>query len=159
MEKDFDSWNMRKKFVDDASARVFFHPRELWFAYLGVNVGFEQDGRGAEFLRPILILRKFNNDMLWAIPLTKTWKPTNQYYTRFEYAAFPEVEGASLEASVGILSQLRIIDGKRLRYKIGTVHAEEFNLIKDKIRHFLPDPFLLPLAGRAGAICTDILLL
>ncbi len=137
MEKDFGSWNKRRKSVNDASARVFFHPRELWFAHLGVNVGFEQDGRGAEFLRPILILRKFNNEVLWVIPLTKTWKPGNQYYARFEYAAFLAVEGAPLEASVGILSQLRLIDGKRLRYKIGTVHPDEFILIKERIRRLL----------------------
>jgi mRNA-degrading endonuclease toxin of MazEF toxin-antitoxin module len=38
---------------------------------------------------------------------------------------------------VGIVSQLRLIDSKRLRYKIGTVHAEEFGTIKEKIRRLL----------------------
>ena len=137
MEKDFDEWNKTKKSVNEQPTRVYFHPRELWFAHLGVNVGFEQDGRGLEFLRPILIVRKFNNDVLWGIPLTRTSKPGNPYYARFNYAAFPEVESAPLETSVGILSQLRLIDSKRLRYKIGTVHANEFGTIKEKIRRLL----------------------
>ena len=137
MEKDFDGWNDIKKSVNDKQARVFFHPRELWFAHLGVNVGFEQDGRGVEFLRPVLIISKFNNQVLWGIPLTRTSKPGNRYYADFHYASFPENERAPLEASVGILSQLRLIDSKRLRYKIGTVRAAEFGTIKEKIRRLL----------------------
>jgi mRNA interferase MazF len=138
MEKDFDGWNHIKKEVNDGSAaRVFFHPRELWFARLGVNVGFEQDGRGNEFLRPILIVRKFNNEVLWALPLTRTSKPDNPYYASFDYVGFPEVEGAPLLSSVAILSQLRLIDGKRLRYKIGTAHEDEFGLLKEKVRRLL----------------------
>jgi mRNA interferase MazF len=137
MEKQFDNWNDLKKLVNDKTMRVFFHPRELWFAHLGVNVGFEQDGRGVEFLRPILIIRKFNNEVLWGIPLTRTSKPNSPYYATFYYAAFPEIESAPLEPSVGIVSQLRLIDSKRLRYKIGTVHAEEFGTIKERIRRLL----------------------
>jgi mRNA interferase MazF len=72
MEKDFDHWNRIKKQVnDDAAARVFFHPREMWFAHLGINLGFEQDGCGTEFLRPVLVVRKFNNQVFWALPLTE----------------------------------------------------------------------------------------
>jgi hypothetical protein len=75
MQKDFDAWNHKKKYINDNQVdRVFFHPRELWFAHLGLNVGFEQDGRGAEFLRPILVVHKFNNEIFWALPLTRTWK-------------------------------------------------------------------------------------
>jgi mRNA interferase MazF len=138
MEKDFDGWNHIKKEVNDGSAaRVFFHPRELWFAHLGVNVGFEQDGRGKEFLRPVFVVRKFNNQVFWALPLTKTQKPRNPYYASFQYVAFPEIETAPLLTSVAILSQLRLIDGKRLRYKIGTVHEDAFGTIKEKLRRLL----------------------
>jgi mRNA interferase MazF len=138
MQKDFDTWNDKKKNIDnDPHARVFFHIRELWFAHLGANVGFEQDGRGDEFLRPILVVRKFNNEVLWVVPLTKTEKPNNPYYADFQYAAFPEAEGATPSSSVAILSQLRLIDAKRLRYKLGTAHADEFDDLKEKIRRLL----------------------
>jgi mRNA interferase MazF len=138
MQKDFDTWNDKKKKInDDPNHRVFFHNRELWFAYLGANVGFEQDGRGADFLRPVLVLRKFNNVIFWALPLTKTWKPHNPYYACFHYVAFPEIESAPLLSSTAILSQLRLVDARRLRYKIGTVHADEFGTLKEKIRRLL----------------------
>ena len=107
MEKDFDRWNEHKKILDASPApRVYVHERELWFANLGTNIGFEQDGRGDESLRPILVLRKFNNEVLWAPPLTRRDKPDNPYSASFPYIAFPEVEGAPLLSSVAILSQL-----------------------------------------------------
>ena len=55
----------------------------------------------------------------------------------FDYAAFPEVEGAPLLSSIAILSQLRLVDAKRLRYKIGTVPEGAFGDIKEKIRRLL----------------------
>ncbi len=137
MEKAFDVWNEKKKAIHKDAGYVFFHPRELWFAHLGINVGFEQDGRGEGFLRPILIVRKFNNEVLWALPLTRTSKPGSPYYADFQYAGFPEVEDAPLLSSVAILSQLRLMDGKRLAYKIGTAHENEFEAIKEKIRRLL----------------------
>jgi mRNA interferase MazF len=138
MHKDFDQWNEHKKAIDaNPTPRVYVHERELWFAHLGTNIGFEQDGRGDESLRPILVLRKFNNEIVWALPLTRRDKPSNPYYMSFEYSAFPEVANASLRSSVAILSQLRLLDGKRFRYKIGTVPAETFQLIKEKTRQLI----------------------
>jgi len=137
MEKDFDRWNKKKKALHADQPRVFFHPRELWFAHLGTNIGFEQDGRGAEALRPVLVIRKFNNEVFWALPLTLRDKPHNPYYAAFQYAPFPEVEGAPLLSSIAILSQLRLIDAKRLRYKIGTVPEDTFGSIKEKVRRLL----------------------
>ena len=50
--------------------KAIFHEENL-VCHLGANVGFEQDGIGEDFLRPVLILRKFNVYMFWALPLTK----------------------------------------------------------------------------------------
>ena len=106
-------------------------------AHLGTNIGFEQDGRGDESLRPILVLRKFNNEIAWVLPLTRRHKPGNPDYVAFEYIAFPEIDDAPLRPSVAILSQLRLLDIKRFRYKIGTVPADMFGLIKEKTRQLL----------------------
>ena len=88
-------------------------------------------------LRPILVLRKFNNEVVWVLPLTRRNKPGNPYYVAFDYSAFPEIEGAPLQLSVAILSQLRLLDIKRFRYKIGTAPTETFELIKEKTRQLL----------------------
>jgi mRNA interferase MazF len=138
MEKDFDGWNEHKKSPDaNPAPSVYVHERELWFVHLGTNVGFEQDGRGEESLRPILVLRKFNNEVVWVLPLTRRHKPGNPYYVAFDYIVFPEIEGVPLAPSVAILSQLRLLDIKRFRYKIGTAPAGTFEMIKEKTRRLL----------------------
>jgi hypothetical protein len=93
-----------------------------------------QDGRGDQSLRPILVLRKFNNEIAWVLPPTRRHKPGNPYYIAFDYIVFPEVDGAPLAESVAILSQLRLLDIKRFRYKIGTARAEPFETMKEKTR-------------------------
>ena len=54
--KDFSLWHTRKTFVHNEKQRPFFSEREVWFCAMGENVGYEQDGRGENFLRPVLIL-------------------------------------------------------------------------------------------------------
>jgi len=127
MKKDFQKWHKKKNHIENERPRVFFKEREIWLCYLGENVGFEQDGRGDEFLRPVIILKKFNNEVLWAIPLTRTEKK-NKYYFSFKFDD---------ETSVAILSQIRLVDAKRLKYKMGDMKAIDFRDLKNKIRQLL----------------------
>ena len=55
MEKDFDTWNENKKKIHAKMSAVFYHEREVWWCALGVNVGYEQDGSGPEYYRPVLV--------------------------------------------------------------------------------------------------------
>lgn len=126
-KKDFQKWHTEKGFIHNEKQRPFFHEREVWFASLGENVGFEQDGRGERFLRPIVIIKKFNNEVLWCVPLTKNSK-RGKYYFSFKIGQ---------DTSTAILSQIRLVDGKRLQYKVGDLRAKDFEEIKRKIRQFL----------------------
>ena len=128
MKKDFQKWHNKKAKIDEIIKRPFFHEREIWFCHLGANVGFEQDGIGEEFLRPIVILRKFNNEVFWAVPLTKTDKKT-RFYFNFSFES---------ETSVAILSQIRLIDARRLSHKIGDMAEKDFLQIKEKLKALLP---------------------
>jgi mRNA interferase MazF len=127
MQKSFQEWHREKGDMDEHKVRAFFHEREVWFTSLGVNVGFEQDGRGDKFLRPIVILKKFNNEVLWCIPLTKNQKK-GKYYFSFLLGD---------ETSTAILSQIRLIDAKRLQYKIGDISEERFSELKQKFTQLL----------------------
>ena len=42
--------------------------KDIWWVSVGVNVGFEEDGKNDNFVRPVLVLKKFNNDMFLGIP-------------------------------------------------------------------------------------------
>ena len=129
MEKDFQRWHIKKKYLHKEKVRPFFHEREVWFCAFGINIGFEQDGSGAEFLRPVIIIKKFNNEVFWGLPLTKNQKK-NKYYFQFC------IEGQK-ESSTAILSQIRLVDAKRLQYKVGDASEDNFSKIKKRLAEFL----------------------
>lgn len=128
MNKDFKGWHNKKSDLHENKVRPFFHEREVWFASLGLNVGFEQDGRGDKFLRPVVVIKKFNNEVFWCVPLTKNKKKGNYY---FQFSIDEE------QISTAILSQLRLVDSKRLQYKMGDMNTVDFVEIKRKITQLL----------------------
>lgn len=129
MKKDFQKWHNKKAQVDDIEKRPFFHEREIWFCHLGANVGFEQDGTGDDFQRPIIIIRKFNNEICWVVPLSKTDK-RSRYYFAFKFN--------DVITSVAILSQIRLLDARRLSRKTGEMNKNEFAHLISKIKALLP---------------------
>ena len=130
MKKDFKKWMEQKAKIHNDKIRPFFHEREVWFSSLGENVGFEQDGGGEKFMRPVLVLKKFNNEVVWALPLTRTYK-TGKYY--FHISLTTDDGEKDNRPSVVILSQIRLVDAKRLQYKSGTVKENEFIKIKEAL--------------------------
>lgn len=130
MHKNYEVWHPIKARINNSEdKRPFFHEREIWFGYLGENVGFEQDGRGEEFLRPIVIVRKFNNEIFWGIPLTRTEKKSRYYFTFSFHESGP---------STAVLSQIRLIDARRLAYKEGEIAEIDFVTLKEKLRALVP---------------------
>lgn len=126
-EKDFKNWHDKKESLHKEKERPFFKEGEVWFCSLGANIGFEQDGHGNDFLRPVVVMKKFNNEVLWGIPLTKSHKKSKHYFS-FQF---------NNEKSTVILSQLRLIDAKRLQYKVGTIAPEHLLEIKKRLTQFL----------------------
>ena len=126
--KDFTKWFKEKTGVHNEKERPFFRDGEVWSASLGANIGFEQDGRGEQYLRPILVIRKFNKETCWGIPLTKNKKKGPYYFSFFLNDA----------PSTAILSQIRLVDAKRLYYRIGTVAETDFTEMKKRLRALLP---------------------
>jgi mRNA-degrading endonuclease toxin of MazEF toxin-antitoxin module len=134
VEKNYEAWTPLKQTINNSGEpRLFFHERQVWYCHLGENIGFEQDGRGDQFLRPAVIVRKFNNDVCWAVPLTRTRKDLPFYFT------FPlQSEAGTSESSTAVLSQIRLIDVKRLRRMIGYVSEPDFAALKQKLKALLP---------------------
>lgn len=124
MTKDFDRWNKQKKEADALHERPMFREREVWWCSLGVNVGDEQDGKGQSFTRPVLVLKKFNRNIFMGVPLSTQLKD-NPFYHRIFFKG--------IEQSV-LLSQLRILDVKRFRDKMGDLPSQEVEKIKEKLR-------------------------
>jgi len=126
--KDYNLWHKLKTWLHNEKPRVFFHEREIWFCFLGSNIGFEQDGHGDKFLRPVIIVKKFNNEIFLGAPLSETDKK-GIYYFHFSFT-----QGVKSNA---ILSQIRLLDAKRLKYKAGDISVGDFAELKDKLRQLL----------------------
>ena len=135
MEKNYVVWTPTKTVLNNTDEpRLFFHDREIWYCHLGENIGFEQDGRGDHFLRPVVVVRKFNNEIFWGVPLTRTQKNLPFYFS-FNI----ESENiSSEESSTAVLSQIRLIDAKRLRRLIGHISERDFISLKEKLKALLP---------------------
>ena len=67
--KNFDEWNIQRKMVQKNSVvesyDFFFHEKEVWWSALGVNIGVEMDGKNENFERPVLVLRKINDQQFY----------------------------------------------------------------------------------------------
>lgn len=124
MTKDFDSWNNLKKTVNDLSEPPRFHEREIWWCTMGVNVGREQDGKHERFERPILVLKKFNRDTLWAIPLSSS--PGGAGFS-------VPIRLSGGRVSYALVSQLRLISSLRLTRLVLYVDRRQFRLVKDSV--------------------------
>src|SRR3989338_1094862 len=120
MQKDFDWWNESKEKTDTWNPRLYT-VREIWWCQFGVNIGTEQDGRGDNFLRPGLILRGFGSDACLVVPLTTS---AREHPLR---VSIGEVDGQRARAN---LSQIRVIDTRRLVEKIGFLEKEMFAQVR-----------------------------
>lgn len=128
--KDFDSWNELKKKIDVEKNEPDRFPKdgEVWMSSLGKNIGYEQNGSGDNFSRPILIVKKFNNHMFWVIPLSTKQKSFDFYFN------FTDPNNQKVSA---ILAQMKLISVKRLKRKLYDIPNKLFDEMKQKIKSFL----------------------
>jgi len=128
MQKDFDKWNEKKKSLHATGKEPFSHEREIWWCALGVNIGFEQDGSGEEYRRPVVVVKGLSKQTCLIVPLTTS---LNQHPLRIKIGLVDDKEASAL------LSQIRVVDTKRLVRKIGTLEKQRFNAIKLKLQELL----------------------
>ena len=124
MNKDYSFWTITKMEINNDKPRFTFRDGEVWLAGIGENIGFEEDGKGFGFNRPVLILKKFNKFLCHIVPLSTTEK-RGKYYL--------EIDTHTRKNSIVLLSQNRTIDSLRLFRKIGFVSKENLFNVKSEI--------------------------
>jgi mRNA interferase MazF len=128
-EAEFDAWNQtKKKLQKQSNAYLFPKEREVWMCSIGRNLGSEQNGSGENFGRPVLVIKKFNNGMFWAVPLSSKQKDFDFYYN------FTDPNNASVAV---ILAQLRLVSIKRFRRNMYLLPEILFEEIRTTIGDFL----------------------
>lgn len=123
--KDFDQWNEDKKRIDAQKSGRLYRAREIWWCKLGTNVGFEQDGTGAGYARPVLVLKAFSAHVCLVVPLSTSSK-RNHFYQ--------DIGKISGEDAVAIISQIRLVDTRRLENKICVLDHTMFEVIKKAVK-------------------------
>ncbi len=125
--KNFTDWFSLKPQINDILQPPQFSQREVWNCHLGVNIGFEIDGKNQDFIRPVLVLKKLSRDTFIGIPLTTKLKNGNWYYP----SRIKNKDGRY------IFSQIRTIDSKRLYNRIERIDSVEFQKIKKAFINFM----------------------
>ena len=128
MKKDFDEWNKEKKHIHVDADNKLYHAREIWWCALGVNVGFEQDGSGDEYRRPVLILKGLSRQTCFIVPLTTA---------AGNHPLRPSIGIVGDKEARALLSQIRVIDTKRLVRKIGHLEKGIFERIRKTAKDLL----------------------
>jgi len=117
--KDFLGWFQIKERLQLSDHKPpLFKEGEVWWCYIGENMGIEINGKGDIFTRPIFILKKYDKYSFLGLPLsTKIEKGT--WYVQVEFS--------SKQQTVS-LNQGRIFDYRRFKEKMGQM--EEFEIEK-----------------------------
>lgn len=124
---EYDVWNEKKKDLAKTDKNIFFKEGEVWWCSLGLNLGNESFGKGKEFRRPVLVLKKLSLDSCIILPITSiahlgSW--------------FAEV-CLSGEMRWVMLHQIRMVHTKRFQRRIATLDMGDFIRIKEKLEALL----------------------
>lgn len=133
MEKDFENWCKRKQITHEKNTNRFYRQCEVWWCVFGANVGFEMDGKGEKFLRPVLIIKVliikgFSREVCLCVPLTRKTKESIFLHK------VTLLDGIQRKA---VLSQIRVIDTKRLVERIGSIRESELLHIKQVLTQII----------------------
>ena len=129
MHKDFDHWNEIKKSIEENAHEQERFPQEgeVWMCAFGRNIGFEQNGSGDSFSRPVLIIKKFNNQMFWSVPLSTKQKELD-FYLNF-------IDPNSKRVSA-ILAQMKLVSVKRLKRRLYDIPRDFIDEMRTMLRGF-----------------------
>lgn len=127
--KDFNRWNELKKKIETEGNSPDKFPKEgeVWMSSLGRNIGFEQNGSGDSFSRPMLIVKKFNNHMFWAVPLSTKQKKLDFYFN------YTDAQNQKVSA---ILAQMKLTSVKRFKRKLYDIPHDMFAEIIQQLKSF-----------------------
>ena len=125
--KNFKDWNNIKIKLENSNKKKFVKKRDVWFIYIGDNIGNEQSG-GKGFIRPVVVMKIFPNGTFFGVPLT-TKRKEDKYSCEFNFKN---------KKQWAIVSQFRLFDSKRAKDKVGRISRIIFQEIIIKQGAIMP---------------------
>ena len=130
----FLDWTKKKVGLHLDDRPIHVAEREIWWASLGQNIGTEVNGKHRHFERPVIVLKKVGQNMLFAIPASTVIKSGSWYFT-FSF------HGKAMSA---LLAQCRPLSCRRMIRKMGSIDTDIFLKIQTAFIAFIKtDPPIL----------------
>lgn len=127
MQKDFDRWNQKKKGLEKSLEKFLFKTGEIWWCSVGVNVKTESCGKGDDFQRPVLVLKKLSGENFIGIPLSSR-KKVGSWFVEIT------IHG---EKRYALLYQMRMFNVVRFQRRLASLDGADFKLVKQKLEQLL----------------------
>ena len=127
MQKDFDLWNQQKKSLDVSQKQVRFHEAEVWWCSVGMNVGHEVCGKGHEYQRPILVLKKLSRETCIGLPIS-TQEKRGSWFHEISMHGKPRYV---------LLHQIRMLSVNRFQRRLTALSVSDFIRIKQQLEALL----------------------
>lgn len=127
----FIDWTKKKikHHSGEDQKELYFREKEIWWAALGKNIGYEMDGKHELFERPVLVLKKYSKDLCFVLPLTTQVKDSLPWY---QIVVLLEGKKSAVNITQG-----KTISKKRLLRKMTAIDNEIFgNIVKRFIGQF-----------------------
>lgn len=124
----YNNWNIKKQEIQFSDIEeTYFKEGDIWWCSLGQNIGSESYGKGGDYRRPILVIRKLSEDLCIALPLTSKKKVGTWFVDIL----------LNDESRCVMLYQIRTLNRKRFQRKMGEVSIENFIKVKEKLESLL----------------------
>ena len=120
--KNFLDWfTLKPKIHNQEKRPPYFNEGEIWWCHLGENIGDKENGKGSNYLRPVVVLTKFNKNICLVVP-TSTKLKDNRYYYKISYQQ---------QEYSALVSQVRVLDTKRFKKKIAQLSNDDLQNLKN----------------------------
>ena len=127
MKKDFDRWNEKKKEIEKFEEEILFRTGEIWWCSVGVNIRTESCGKGIDYQRPVLVLRKLSSDSFIGIPVSSQEKIGSWFIDI-------TMNG---EKRCLLLYQIRMFSSNRFQHRLAILNDHDFRRVKEKLKTLL----------------------
>lgn len=122
--KNFSLWCDKKSIINQRDG-VEFNEREIWWRAVGVNIGYEINGKGNSFVRPVLVLKKTSRKQFIGLPITSTQKELPGYF--------------GLGKDSVVFEQVRTFNSRRLIDRKETISEKKFGgIVKSFLKYTNP---------------------
>ncbi len=119
-EKLLEKWHRVKLKTHEKPLLPVFSEREVWWCEVGENIGVEINGKGHNFVRPVLVYRKLSKRAFLGIPLT-TQEHIGSWFVPFRFHE---------KDNFACINQTRSISSKRMQNRIGKIDESDFRKIR-----------------------------